>query len=332
MELYLVPGTEMKVSRIALGCMTMGGNWTKSPLTAEDERRANTAVDTALECGINFFDHADFYSCYKSDEVFGRFLKQRKGLRDKIIIQSKCGIRPSWETNTDKVWMYDLSYEHIINAVEGILKRLGVDYIDSLLLHRPDPLCNPDEINRAFTDLIKQGKVKYFGVSNYSAMQIELLKKSLKFPLIFNQLRLNALFSAMINGGVDDQPVLPGDPLPATITWDYCRLYGIIIQAYSPEQLGYLSGRILDGEMPSSRFASRIWDIQKAIKRIAQAHNSSTDTVVLSWLFKLPHTVQPVIGTTNPKRIKDACLAINMQLSREEWYEIYTAGRGGQIP
>ena len=332
MQYFQIPTTETKLSRIALGSGSMGGGYNRNPITSEVMQTANKAIDAALESGINFFDHADIYSFYKSDEVFGRILQDRKELRSHVVIQTKCGIRPSWEVEgQSRFGTFDFSEAHILASVEGSLKRLHTDCLDFLLLHRPDPLCDPEEVDRAFNKLLRDGKVKHFGVSNHTAMQIEVLRKNLTVPLVFNQLRFNILFSSMLNSGTDFHANQPGDPLSATMTFDYCKLHGIIVQAYGPQQHGFLSDRILGNEKPESDFSSQILEIQKVVQRIAKDHDCPPDAIPLAWLMRLPHTVQPILGNLNPKRIRESCKASDIHLSREEWYELYAAGRGAPL-
>lgn len=332
MEFVTVGEQGPKVSRIIMGCMQMGGSWDNRALTAEDEKRAAAMTDAALECGINLFDHADFYSCFKSDEVFGRLLSQRPSLRSKILIQSKCGIRPPFGENAPRFGQYDFSSVHILRSVEEILRRLRTDHLDFLLLHRPDPLMDPDEVASAFRTLKDSGKVLHFGVSNHTSLQMELLQKHLDVPLVVNQLRLNIVFSSLLNGGVDFQVSKSGDPLPATMTWDYCRLHGITVQAYGPQQHGFLVDRGEPKEMPEKAFAPNFVKAQTVIERIANEHQVPKEAVSLAWLLRLPHPVQPVIGTTRPERIRASCQALDLKLSRDEWYELYIAGRNETVP
>ncbi len=190
MKKQIIVGTDLKVSRIAFGCMNLGkirGNMNEF----ENKIEAVKSIIEALELGINFFDHADIYAEGKSEEVFSEVWNKIPGLREKIYLQTKCGIRMKGQPDGNDLGRYDFSYEHIINSVNGSLKRLKTDYIDILLLHRPDPLVEPDEVAKAFDELYESGKVRYFGVSNHSGYQIDLLKKSVYFPIVVNQLELN---------------------------------------------------------------------------------------------------------------------------------------------
>jgi len=184
MKYQKIKNTNLEISQIAFGCMNIGGGWNNEPISNEDKKKSFEIISTAFENGINFFDHADIYMFGKSEEIFSEFLKSEKNLRDKIILQSKCGIRFAGNPNENSPKRYDFSYKHITNSVENILKRLNTEFLDVLLLHRPDPLINFEEVAKAFDELHQKGKVKYFGVSNHSAIQIELLQKYLNQKLI----------------------------------------------------------------------------------------------------------------------------------------------------
>ena len=324
MKTYRISNTDLQVSRIGYGCMKLGGTWDDRPYADDVVERAKKAVSAALEQGINFFDHADIYCKGKSERVFAEILKESPGLRGKIIIQSKCGIRFPGEPEPEDPGRYDFSYEHILASVDGILKRLSTDYLDVLLLHRPDALVEPEEVARAFDDVYKKGKVRYFGVSNHEAGQMALLQKYVSQPLIINQVELSLLHSHMINAGIMWN--IEDKPLPAAGgTLDYCRLQSILIQAWGP----VASGKLIN---PEKTAAKHIKDTVRLIKKMAAEKNVSKEAIVLSWLLRHPAGIQPLVGTIRPERIRASCEADKVSLSREEWYRLFTTARGKPVP
>lgn len=297
--------TDIQASEISLGCMR---------IASLSEKDADNLIGTALEEGINFFDHADIYGQGKSEEVFARTVEKTPGLREKIIIQTKCGIRKGF---------YDFSKEHIINSVEGSLKRLKTDYIDILLLHRPDTLMEPEEVAEAFTTLQDSGKVKYFGVSNQKPMQIELLSKYVKQRLIINQLQLSITDTGMINSGLNVNMKTPASLDHDDSILEYCRLKDITIQPWSPFQYGFFEGVFLD----NPKFPV----LNKKIDEIAQAKGVTNSAIAIAWLLRHPARMQPIVGTTNPQRLKDICKASQVELTRKEWYDLYCSA-GNRLP
>ena len=324
MKTYRITNLDTPVSRIALGCMRLGGSWGDVPVTADDRKRAVAAVAAALENGINFFDHADIYMRGKSEEVFAGALKELGVRRDQVVLQSKCGIRFAGSPSPESPGRYDFSYEHITASVEGILWRLDTEYLDILLLHRPDPLVEPDEVARAFDELYRAGKVRAFGVSNHTGPQIALLQASLDQTLVVNQVELSPLHSFLIDDGVlaDQREAIYAN---ASGTLDYCRLHGIRVQAWSPVAHGMLSN-------PPDDAPANVRTAATLVTQLAAENETTTDAIVLAWLLRHPAGIQPVIGTTNPLRIADSCLADDVVLSREEWYRLFIAARGGPLP
>ena len=288
-----------EISRIALGCMRIGDM---------TEKQADEHIFNAVECGINFFDHADIYGGGKCEEVFGGVLKRHNELREKIFIQTKCGIRRG---------MYDFSKEHIISSVEGSMKRLGVEHIDVLLLHRPDLLMNPDEVAAAFDKLETSGKVGAFGVSNHSPLQIELLKKSVKQKLVFNQMQLSIPHAYMISSGANVNMTNEDGAVRDGYLRDYCRLNDITVQPWSPLQYGFISGAFLENE--------KYVELHRTINQIAEKYGISDTGTAIAWLLRLPEKMQPVVGTTNIQRVKEISKAADIEMSAEDWYRIYTA-------
>jgi len=311
-------------SRIALGCMGLGGGWNDAEFDTSHVRQAHAAVDAALEVGINFFDHADIYTRGKAEAVFGHVLAERPGLRDQVLIQSKCGIR--FGEGDRLPGRYDFSADHIRRSVEGSLSRLGIERLDVLLLHRPDPLVDPDEVARALEDLSDSGKVRWFGVSNMSAGQIRLLRASTRVPLVANQLELNVAHTGWLDAGVHvNQEASRDDTFPAD-TLEFLRLEGIQIQAWSPVARGYLVGRDLTGAPPA---AARVAPL---VREMAEERGVSPDAVAIAWLLAHPAGIQPILGTTRPERIRAAAQAERVALTREDWYALYVRSRGTPLP
>jgi predicted oxidoreductase len=322
MKTYTLPHTNLHVSRLSYGCMSLAG-WDSNPPTAVDRKRAATMLAAALELDINFFDTADIYGRGKCETVFGEALQQVPGARDRILIQTKCGIRFK-DAPPGTPQRYDFSYEHIVSSVEGSLRRLRTDHIDVLLLHRPDILVEPDEVARAFDEVQRSGKVRHFGVSNHSPMQIELLMRSVKQPLVANQLEFNLLHSNMADlGAFINQPAARYTAADGLL--DYCRLNDILVQAWSP----VAGGRIIDPRpdaSPQNRAAA------KAVAALAAAKHTSREAVALGWILRHPAGIQPIIGTAKADRLRLSVEADEVELTREEWYSLLEAARGGPVP
>ena len=289
----------MPVAQVALGCMRIRNM---------NDAEADRYLSTVTELGYNYFDHADIYGGGQCEEVFGAALARNPALRDKIVIQTKCGIRRG---------MYDFSREHIITSVDGSLKRLGVEKIDVLLLHRPDLLMDPDEVAAAFDELERAGKVGAFGVSNHSPAQIELLKKSVRQPLIINQMQLSVAYAPMIASGANVNLCNENGVNRDGYLRDYCRLHNITIQPWSPLQYGFMEGAFLGNE----KFA----ELNKTIAEIGERYGITDTGVAIAWLLRLPDRMQPVVGSVNLTRLADIARAADVTLSREDWYKIYLA-------
>jgi predicted oxidoreductase len=302
-------GNELDVPVIGLGCMRI---WDK-PIP-EVER----LITTSLELGINFFDHADIYGGGKSEEVFAQALKNLQISRDKVIIQTKCGIRSGF---------YDLSKKHIITSVEKALKRLDTDYIDVLLLHRPDTLMELEEIAEAFSYVHSKGYVRYFGVSNFNSMQIELLSSAVNYKLLTNQLQLSLTNTGMIDSGIFANTKFHQAINRDGSILEYCRLKGITIQAWSPFQYGNEYGNIQGVFIDNPLFP----DLNAKLEYLANKYNVSKEAIAIAWILRHPAKIQPIVGTTNPERLKKIAQAQNVDLTREEWYSLYIAA-GNMIP
>lgn len=295
----------LEVPVIAVGCMR---------INSLDKAGAERFVQTALEEGANFFDHADIYGGGSSEEIFADAIHMNPEIREKIILQSKCGIRQGF---------FDFSKEHILSSVDGILKRLRTDYLDVLLLHRPDALVEPEEVAEAFDQLHSSGKVRHFGVSNQNPMQIQLLQKYVKQPIVANQLQLSITNTTMISAGInvnmENEAAINRDGS----VLDFCRLNDITIQPWSPFQYGFFEGVFLGNE--------KFPELNQKIDEIAAKYGVTNTTIAIAWLLRHPAQMQPVIGTMNIDRLKDCIKASDVRLTREEWYEIYRAA-GNILP
>jgi predicted oxidoreductase len=294
------------VPAIAVGCMRINGL---------EKNEAERFVRTSLDEGAYFFDHADIYGGGACEEVFAEAIQMNADVREKVILQSKCGIRPGVS--------FDFSKAHILNSVDGCLKRLKTDYLDVLLLHRPDALVEPEEVAEAFEILHAGGKVRHFGVSNQNPMQMQLLQKFIKRPIVANQLQLSVTNATMITQGLHVNMLDDGAVDRDGGALDYCRLNEITVQPWSPFQFGFFDGVFLDNP--------RFPDINTTINRIAGKYGVSNVTITLAWLLRHPAKMQPVTGTMNIGRLKDCIKAAEVNITREEWYEIYLSA-GNVLP
>ena len=290
----------LQVPVIAVGCMR---------LSALSKKDAEIFINTALEHGANFFDHADIYGAGACEQIFADAINMNDTIREKIILQSKCGIVPGK--------MYDFSKEHILKSVEGILKRLKTDYLDVLLLHRPDALIDPEEVCEAFDKLHSCGKVRYFGVSNHNPMQIQLLQRYLNYPIIANQLQLSITNASMISSGINVNMLNQEAVNRDGSVLDFCRLNDITIQPWSPFQYGFFEGVFLDND--------KFPVLNAKINELAYKYNVSNTTIALAWILRHPANMQPVTGTMNVSRLMECFKAADIFLTREEWYQIYLA-------
>ena len=274
-------------------------------------------IESALAVGINAFDIADCYGHGKCEQILGEVLKCRPDLREKMWIQSKCGIR------MEEFTYFDFSKEHILEAVDGILERLNVDYIDSLLLHRPDALMEPVEIAEAFDLLKAQGKVIDFGVSNQNPMMMALIQKDVNQPLVANQLQLSAAFTPSFDAGFHVNMKQEAGIVRDSSIFEYCRLHDVVIQAWSVLQFDYFGGVFLGSE--------KYPELNQVLNRLAEKYHVSPSAVAIAWVLRYPAKMQAVIGTTKKARVAEAARAAEIQLTRKEWYEIYLAA-GNDLP
>lgn len=305
MKTITLNNTNLSIPEIGMGCMRI--------VELENADAVKGWVDTALEHGINFFDHADIYGKGRCEELFGKVLTP--SLREKIILQSKCSIRPGIA--------FDFSKEHILNSVDGILKRLNTEYLDILLLHRPDALMEPEEVADAFRILKENGKVRHFGVSNQTPMQMELLSKYCDEPLLINQLQLSIAHCPMINSGINANMYNDSGINRDGGVLEYCRLKDITIQAWSPFQYGMFEGVFLGNE----KFA----ELNKVIDNLAEKYNVTNSAIAVAWILRHPAGIQTIVGTTNKDRIAQISKASEIRLTREEWYALYMAA-GNKLP
>ena len=306
---YITLGQDDKeLSEIVLGMMR---------IKDKSVKEVEELVETALSVGINAFDLADIYGRGRCEELLGIVLKNRPDLRKKMWIQSKCGIR------IEEFTYFDFSKDYIIKSVDGILQRLKIDHLDSLLLHRPDALMESDQVAEAFDLLYKQGKVRNFGVSNQNPMMMELLKKDVKQPLAVNQLQLSAAFTPGFESGFhvnmeDSQAAIRDGSI-----FEYCKLHDVVIQAWSVLQFGYFKGNFVGNE--------KFQALNQVLDRLAIKYGVTPSTIAISWILRYPAKMQAVVGTTNPKHLREVSQAVNFSLTRKEWYEIYLAA-GNNLP
>ena len=306
---YITLGQDDKeLSEIVLGMMR---------IKDKSVKEVEELVETALSVGINAFDLADIYGRGRCEELLGLVLKNRPDLREEMWVQSKCGIR------IEEFTYFDFSKDYIIKSVDGILQRLKIDHLDSLLLHRPDALMESDQVAEAFDLLYKQGKIRDFGVSNQNPMMMELLKKDVKQPLAVNQLQLSAAFTPGFESGFhvnmeDSQAAMRDGSI-----FEYCKLHDVVIQAWSVLQFGYFKGNFVGNE--------KFQQLNQVLNRLALKYSVSPSAIAIAWVLRYPAKMQAVVGTTNPKHLIEASQATNFNLTRKEWYEIYLAA-GNNLP
>ncbi|MGM0713787.1 aldo/keto reductase [Brevibacillus parabrevis] len=308
MKVYPIKHTELHASSMIMGNMRL------TQLSLPD---AEKLIRTALEEGINIFDHADIYGQGRCEEHFAEAIQMNPSIRENMILQSKCGIR-------SKENYYDFSKEHILASVDGILRRLKTEYLDILLLHRPDPLMEPEEVAEAFEQLQTQGKVRHFGVSNHNPAQIQLLQKYIPQKLVVNQIQFSIVHTPLIDSGISLNMKTDQSLNRDSSILEYCRLHDMTMQAWSPFQHGMFDGPFL-GDL------IRFPELNKVIDNIAEQYEVTNTAVAVAWIARHPAKIQVVLGTTNVQRLKDACKGADLTLTREEWYRIYKAA-GNLIP
>lgn len=292
--------TQKEIPVIAAGCMR---------IDSLSQNALCQYIETYMEAGINFFDHADIYGNGICEELFGKAFIKTGIKREDVIIQSKCGIVPGV--------MYNFSKDHILKSVDSILQRLQMDYLDILLLHRPDALMEPEEVAAAFDILETSGKVLHFGVSNQKPMQIELLQKYAKQKLIINQLQFSIPVSNMIASGMEVNMQTDGAIDRDGSILDYCRLHDITIQTWSPFQYGFFEGVFIGSD--------KYPELNALLDKLAEKYNVTPTTIASAWILRHPAKMQLISGSTSPQRIKEIAAASDITLTREEWYQLYLA-------
>ena len=298
--------SNMQVPVIASGCMRMNGL---------HEKQAASFIEKALSLGVNFFEHADIYGKGECEKIFSKAIDMKPSVREKIILQSKCGIVPGK--------MYDLSKEYILKSVDEILKRLQTEYLDVLALHRPDALVEPEEVAEAFRVLKESGKVRHFGASNHKPLQMELLRKYLDEPLVTDQLQFSITNSSMVENGLEVNMTTKGAIDRDGSVLDYCRFHDITIQTWSPFQYGFFEGVFLNNE--------KFPELNQILEEIATRYEVTPTTIATAWILRHPAHMQVIAGTMSEKRLEEICKASEITLSREEWYQIYLAA-GHMLP
>lgn len=291
----------VRVPAAAIGCMRL--------TELGSAEAAARFIHFCLENGASFFDHADIYGGGECERLFGEVLRTEPSLRDQMFLQSKCGIVPGQ--------MYDLSAEYIVKSVEGILERLHTDHLDSLVLHRPDALLEPEEIAAAFDALLSSGKVSHFGVSNFNAMQIQLLQKYVRQPILVDQLQLSIASSGMISQGLEVNMLTDGGIDRDGSVLDFCRLHDITIQTWSPFQMSGWRGTFFGAE----EYA----DLNRKLSEMAEKYSVTPTTIAAAWILRHPARMQILCGSMRQERVKEVIAASDITLTRQEWYELYLA-------
>ena len=299
-------GNAFSVPQIGLGCMR---------IERLNGKEINSLIHASMDCGVNFFDHANIYGNGRCEELFAQNCDIP---RDKYIIQTKCGIRQA-----DGPTYYDFSKDYILSCVDKSLKRLNMDYIDILLLHRPDTLMEPEEVAMAFDTLHASGKVRYFGVSNHTPGHMALLQKYVGQKLLFNQLQVSVMHTGIFDSGINMNTKFDGAVDHDGGILEYCRVHDIVVQAWSPFQFGFFAGVFLGNE--------KFPELNAAIDEVAKAHNVSATTIAAAWLLRHPMRMQVIPGTTTESRLREVAAATDVEMTRREWYAIYRAA-GNTMP
>lgn len=302
----LGPST-LTASRLAYGCWRIAER-DSAPATGRN------AVLAAVEAGYTLFDHADIYCDGEAEKVFGAVLKEVSGLRARVLLATKCGIRKPGDLSPDSPYRYDFSADYIIRSCEGSLRLLGVETIDIFQLHRPDFLMDPAEVAGAFVKLRQDGKVREFGVSNFKPSQFTALQSACPMRLVVNQVEISLANLASFHDG----------------TLDQCLAERVTPMAWSP----LAGGKLGDGprRVLSSQEGYKTDAINTALDALAKVHGVSRTAIALAWLLRHPARIMPIVGSTDPARIREAARADDVQLSREDWYRLFTVARGQPLP
>jgi predicted oxidoreductase len=305
--------SSLVASRLAYGCWRIAGTWEASKVAPEDLVSGRKAVVSAFECGYTLFDLADIYCDGVCESIVGQALKEVSGMRQRVLIATKCGIRKKSDPAPDSPYRYDFSAEHIVRSCEQSLKRLGVETIDLYQLHRPDFLGDPDEVGKAFSQLKLAGKVREFGVSNFRPSQLDALQTACSMPLIANQVEFSlARLDCFFDG-----------------TLDQCLSHKITLMAWSP----LAGGRLADNgpiDLQTPDHAHRI-HVREMLDLVARERGVTRSVAALAWLLKHPAGIVPIVGTTNLERIRDAINATEIELTRDEWYRLMEAAHGQRL-
>lgn len=306
--------SSLRSSRLAYGCWRVAGSWDTAKITPESRAVGHRAIITAYETGYTLFDNADIYSGGEAERILGEVLKEVSGMRARVLVATKCGIRPAGTPHPGSPQRYDFSAAHIVDSCEQSLKRLRIDAIDLYMLHRPDFLAHPAEIAEAFAQLKSDGKVRYFGVSNFRPSLVTALQVACPMPLVAHQVEISlAKLDAFTDG-----------------TMDQCLIEKITPMAWSPLAAGLLGAGAHD-LLPSQQ-TYRTEPFLPAIDALAKERGATRTTIALAWLLKHPCGIQPIVGSVNPDRIRQAAKADELELSREEWYRLLLAARGEPLP
>ncbi|KRN27987.1 oxidoreductase [Lactobacillus selangorensis] len=298
--------TDWPVSAVALGIMRMD---------ALDNKAAVKVLEAAHDAGINYIDSADIYGDGKSEKVFGKALKKSDLKRDDFYIQSKGGIVSGKR--------YDFSKKHLLKSVDGILERLGIDYLDAFLLHRPDPLMEVDQVSEAFDELQRSGKVRHFGVSNFNPMQIEMLQSGLSQRLMIDQIQFGIMHTGPIDFGMHTNMTDPGSINHDGEIIEYARLNGMTLQAWSPYQYGWFEGTFID----NPKFPK----LNKELQKLAEKKGVTKNAIATAWITRHPAEIQVILGSMNPQHITESAAGADVALTRQEWYDVYLAA-GNMLP
>ncbi len=303
--------SSLRVSALCYGGWRLAGSEGSPAVTSNEPGKR--AVHAAVDAGYTFFDFADIYGGGRCERIFGEALRESPGLRDRLVVATKCGIRRSGEPDPSAPFRYDFDADHILSAVEGSLQRMGIETIDLLMLHRPDALMQPAVVAGAFAALKDAGKVREFGVSNFRPSQVTLLQRACPFPLVVNQVEISLLETSTLDDG----------------TLDQCQVEGMTPMAWSPLGRGALVSEIQDTGSP--KFA-RHQALKEVTGELASRRGVSRATIALAWLLRHPSGIIPIVGSSNPERIRELVQAETVHLTREEWYRLWETSRGARLP
>ncbi|WP_100643658.1 aldo/keto reductase [Alteromonas facilis] len=309
-------------SQVVYGCMGLGGGWSNAPVSQSDIAQTQKVIETALANGITLFDHADIYTFGKAEEAFGKCLERSPQLRESMLVQSKCGIRFADEKGPKR---YDFSAQWITQSVENILKRLSTEYLDVLLLHRPDPLMEIEETAGALNQLLAQGKIRHIGVSNMHSGQLRWLQQALDAPIVANQIEMSLVQFDWLDESLTTGSAQARDNSFDSHLLTYCQEHKVQLQAWG----SLAQGKITDIKRAQTAEHQHVVSL---VQDLSDIYQCSAEAIVLAWLMRLPQHIQPIIGTTNTDRIAACAQAMSISLSREHWYALYEAARGHEVP